>query len=270
MATLPASVSILCRRHHLRDVSEWWPIAKGSKGCFWSNPCASCKNMEHLIFICLFIYIYIWILMKSCVFTNIYIYRYTTVFLFFQYPILWKLYTLQVFQRCRWTRNVCEQMSLNWFCNVFLNATTRNANMFIFPKPTRTSSQTKHSLLPPSQLLITIVILIISGMSYLPISIISPTSQIPMLERPSTTFENELLCTPIRLYGRTCWVLSTVAHEKASLCFEEISNMFNLTCSRKTSFNKICTSTVKQRVWIQRRQNGFIGVTVPKAFAKVS
>ena len=139
-------------------------------------------------------------------------------------------------------------MSLNWFCNVFLNATTRNANMFIFPKPTRTSSQTKHSLLPPSQLLITIVILIISGMSYLPISIISPTSQIPMLERPSTTFQNELLCTPIRLYGRTCWVLSTVANEKASLCFEEISNMFNLTCSRKTSFNKICTSTVKQRV----------------------
>lgn len=139
-------------------------------------------------------------------------------------------------------------MSLNWFCNVFLNATTRNANMFIFPKPTRTSSQTKYSLLPPSQLLITIAILIISHVLF---------TDFDNFSNFADTDAGDSLQLPLRMSccahqsdftGELAGSFQQSQNEKASLCFEEISNMFNLTCSRKTSFNKICTSTVKQRV----------------------
>ena len=53
---------------------------------------------------------------------------------------------VQMNKECLQQLRSVQQMSLNRFCNVFLNNTKSNANMFIFPKPTRTSSQTKHFL----------------------------------------------------------------------------------------------------------------------------
>lgn len=135
--------------------------------------------MEHLIFIQIYIYIYMNIYEIMC-FKNIYICTYHC-FSIFSIPNPVKIIYSASVSKVQMNKECLRANVIELVLQCVFECYHKQCKHVYLPK-TNTNIITNKTFLAATKSTLTIVILIINGMSYLPISIISATSQIPMLE----------------------------------------------------------------------------------------